>query len=115
MINAMLMAGKIKNMFEDIGLQRGLEKCAAVNIQKICPTPNINLSENEELTMLNETDQFKCLGKYENPTQLEEQVCTDVSEEYIKRLSIIWTSNISLPGKTRTTNTFALFLSQYHM
>ena len=28
-----------------------------------------NLSENEELKMLNETDQYKILGKYENATQ----------------------------------------------
>ena len=39
----------------------------------------------------------------------------DVSEEYIKCLSIIWMSNISLPWKIRATNTFALSLLQYHM
>ena len=111
------MAGKMKNMFEDIGLQWDLDKCAAVNIQrgKICPTPTINLSKNEELKMLNETDQYKFLGKYENATQLEEKVYTDVSEEYIKRLSVIWTSNISVPRTIRATKTFALSLLQYHI
>lgn len=49
-----------------------------------------------------------------NATQLEEQVYTNVSEEYIKRLSVIWTSNISVPRKTRATNAFALSLLQYH-
>ena len=33
------------------------------------PTPNI-LNDNEELKILNETDQYKFLGKYENATQL---------------------------------------------
>ena len=65
--------------------------------------------------MLNETDQYKFVGKYENATHLEEQVHTDVSEEYIKRLSVIWTSNISVPRKMRATNPFALSLLQYHM
>ena len=65
--------------------------------------------------MLNETGQCKFLGKYENATQLEEQVHTDVSEEYIKRLSVIWTSNISVPRTIRATNTFALSVLQYHM
>lgn len=113
------MAGKMKNTFEDMGLQWGLDKCAALNIQKgkICPTPNTNLSENEELKMLNETDQYNCkfLGKYGNATQLEEQVYTDLSEEYIKRLSVIWTSNISVPRMIRATNALALSLLQYHM
>lgn len=119
MSKAMLMAGKMKNTFEDMGLQWGLDKCAALNIQKgkICPTPNTNLSENEELKMLNETDQYNCkfLGKYGNATQLEEQVYTDLSEEYIKRLSVIWTSNISVPRMIRATNALALSLLQYHM
>ena len=56
---AMLMTRKMKNMFEDIGLQWGLDKYAAVyNIQrgKIFPTLNINLSKNKELKMLNESD-----------------------------------------------------------
>ena len=65
--------------------------------------------------MLNETDQYKFLGKYKNATQLEEQVYTDMGEEYIKRLSVIWTSNISVPRKIRATNTFAESLLQYHM
>ena len=52
--------------------------------------------------MLNETDQYKFVGKYENATHLEEQVHTDVSEEYIKRLSVIWTSNIQIPKKDQS-------------
>ena len=41
-------------------------KGTAVNIQgrKICLTPNINLSENEELKMPNETDRYKIQDKY---------------------------------------------------
>ena len=117
MSKAVLMAGEMYTMFEDIGLQWGLDKCAAVNIQrgKICPTPNISLSENAELKMLNETDQYKLLGKYENAPQLEELVYTDVSEQYIKCLSVIWTSNISVSRKIRATHTFAPSLLQCHM
>ena len=33
MSKAILIAGKIKNMFEDMGLQWGLDKCEGVNIQ----------------------------------------------------------------------------------
>ena len=49
--------------------------------------------------MLNETDQSKFLGKYENATQLEEQVHTDVSEEYIKPLSDTVKKTYSLERK----------------
>ena len=39
---AMLMAEKMQNIFQDMVIQWGLDKCAAVNILKgkICPTPN---------------------------------------------------------------------------
>ena len=33
MSKAILIAGKIKDMFEDMGLQWGLDKCEGVNIQ----------------------------------------------------------------------------------
>ncbi|XP_020907425.2 uncharacterized protein LOC110245482 [Exaiptasia diaphana] len=104
-------------MFQDIGLTWGMDKCAGVDLVrgKLQHTQDTNLSANEKLKMLDETDTYKFLGKFENSKQLEDQVFEETSREYLKRLSVIWTSNISIPRKIRGTNTFALPVLQYQM
>ena len=67
------------------------------------------------MRVLDSNDYYKFLGKCENSTQLEEQVQNESSKEYLKRVSIIWSSNISLPRKIHATKTFALPAIQYHM
>ncbi|KXJ15567.1 hypothetical protein AC249_AIPGENE10323 [Exaiptasia diaphana] len=92
-------------MFEDIVLTWGLAKCATVDIVQG------KIKSNTE----NANDHYKFLGKYENSIQLEEQVRDEASKEYLKRVSVIWTSNISIPRKVHATKVFALPSLQYHM
>ena len=56
---------------------------------------------------------YKFLQKYDNATQLEEQVRNEASKEYLKRIPVIWTNNISIPRKVHATKTFALPALQY--
>ena len=58
---------------------------------------------------------YKFLRKYDNETQLEEQVRNEASKEYLKRIPVIWTNDISIPRKVYATKTFALPALQYHM
>ena len=54
-------------------------------------------------------------SKYENATQLEKEVQRDASKEYIRRLSVIWSSPLSFTRKVKGTNSFATSLLPYHM
>ena len=114
---AALMARALKDKFQDIGLYWGLDKCATVNVVrgKIVQSTNVSLNNDEQLRTLDKNDKYKFLGKYENSTQLDDIVCEEVSEEFLKRLTVIWSSNISIPRKVKASNTFALPMIQYHM
>ena len=46
---------------------------------------------------------------------MDDEVFDQVSKEYLKRLNVIWFSNISIPRKIKGTNTFVLPVIQYHM
>ncbi|XP_068675406.1 uncharacterized protein [Montipora capricornis] len=67
------------------------------------------------VNVLQDKDHYKFLGKLENAAQLDDEVFDQVNKEYLKRLSVIWSSNISMPRKIKATNTFALPVIQYHM
>ena len=93
---AALMARTLKDKFQDIGLYWGLDKCATVNVVrgKIVQSTNVSLNNDKQLRTLDKNDKYKFLGKYENSTQLDDIVCEEVSEEFLKRLTVIWSSNI---------------------
>ena len=115
---ALLLTKTAKSMFEDIGLFWGLDKCATINIVRgklQTNEENVSISDTEELKILGTDDHYKFLGKYENPVQLEQQVCYKATSEYLNHLSVIWSSNISIPRKVLATKTFALPTLQYHM
>ena len=112
----MVETRKMEQMFKDIGLEWGLDKCSTVNVQsgKIIPTDNLPLNEKDSISMLNADDQYKFLGKFENSSHLDKMAFEHSRKEYIKRLSVIWSSNISIPRKIKATN-FAIPILQYHM
>ena len=74
----------------------------------IIQSTNVNLNNNEQLKTLDKNDKYKFLGKDENNTPLDDIVCEEVSEEFFKRLIVIWSSNISIPREIKGSNTFAL-------
>ena len=112
---AAVMSTTIKSMFTDIGFEWGLQKCAAVEVNrgKLTEGGNLTVSKEESIQIMSEDDHYKFLGTVENSKQLDELITQTLSQEYIRRLSVIWTSNISIPRKIRTMNTFAIPLLQY--
>ena len=107
----------MESMFNDIGLEWGLDKCATITISKgkIVPAENLILNKNASINVLQGKDPYKFLGKLENFAQLDDEVFDQASKEYLKRLNVIWSSNISIPRKIKATSTFALPVIQYHM
>ena len=112
---AAVMSTTIKSMFTDIGFEWGLQKCAAVEINRGKRTGggNLTVSKEESIQIMSKDDHYKFLGTVENSKQLDELITQTLSQEYIRRLSVIWTSNISISKKIRATNTFAIPLLQY--
>ena len=114
---AMMETRRMESMFSDIGLEWGVHKCATVTVSKgiLVSAENLILNENDSINVLQDKDHFKFLGKLENFAQLDDEVFDQVNKEYLKRLDVIWSSNISIPRKIKTTNTFAVPVRQYHM
>ena len=112
---AAVMSTTIKSMFTDIGFEWGLQKCAAVEVNrgKLTEGGNLTVSKEESIQIMSKDDHYKFLRTVENSKQLDELIAQTLSQEYIRRLSVIWTSNISIPRKIRATNTFAIPLLQY--
>ena len=112
---AAVMSTTIKSMFTDIGFKWGLQKCAAVEVnrRKLTEGENLTVSKEESIHIMSKDDHYKFLGTVENSKQLDEVITQTLSQEYICRLSVIWTSNISISRKIRATNTFAIPLLQY--
>ena len=59
---------------------------------KIVPNEGLPLLSGNQIPVLGEGHYYKFLGKYENATLLEKEVQRDASKEYIRRLSVIWSS-----------------------
>ena len=104
-------------MFNDICLAWGINKCAAIHLKrgKLERRDDLLLTDNEKIPVLGDDDYYKYLGKFENVTQLEKQVQKSASKEYIRRVSLIWSSPLSIPRKVKATQAFALPVLLHHM
>ena len=65
-------------------------------------------NEYDSINVLQDKDHYEFLGKLESFAQLDDEVFDQVNKEYLNRLNVIWSSNISVPRKIKATNTFAL-------
>ena len=93
----------------------GLQKCAAVEVKrgKLTEGGHRTVSKEESIQNISKDDHYKFLGTVENSKQLDELIMQTLSQESLCRLSVIWTSNISIPRKIKATNTFAIPFLQY--
>ena len=110
------MSTTIKSMLRDIGFEWGLQKCAAAEVhkEKLTKGGNLTVSKEESIQIMSkDDDHYKFLGTVENSRQLDELITQTLRQEYILRLSVIWTSNISIPRKIKAMNSFAIPLLQY--
>ena len=118
-VKAATVATNLENMFKDIGLLWGINKCAAIHIKRgklqTGQSAGLPLGSGKEIALLGEGDYYKFLGKFENVTQLEKEVQKAASKEYIRRLSVIWSTPLSITRKIKATNIFAVPVLLYHM
>ena len=92
-----------------------MQKCAAVEVNrgKLTEGGNLTVHKEESIQVMSKDDHYKFLGPVENSKQLDELIMQTLSQEYIRKLSVIWTGNISIPRKIKSTNTFAIPLLQH--
>ena len=62
-----------------------------------------------------EGDKYRFLGKAENCNQLDSLVYEETRREYLRRLSVIWTSPLTIPRKIQATNVFANTMMEYYI
>ena len=67
------MTKKVKEMYEDIGMSFGLEKCASLHIVrgKVSKSEDLPIGAKDSISAMQPSDTYKFLGKYENFEQLD--------------------------------------------
>ena len=105
---------KVKEMYEDIGMPWGLEKCASLHIVrgKVSKGEDLLIEANGSISVMESSDKYKFLGKYENFEQLD---MFTFQKEYLRRLNIIWSSPLSVPRKLTASTVFAMPSLEYFM
>jgi len=102
---------------EDIGLQWNPRKCSVIHIKK-----GVHSQESfggdivgERLPTLEEGRQYKFLGVLETLVQEEKMAFELAAKEYLRRLSVIWSSPLSDYNQVVASNQFALPVLGYLM
>ena len=107
----------LANMFDDSGLGINLGKCAACHIKrgKYYKAADLPVGDDQIIKVLEKGDKYRFLGKAENCNQLDSLVYEETRREYLRRLSVIWTSPLMIPRKIQATNVFANTMMEYYM
>ena len=102
---------------EDIGLQWSPRKCAVVHIRR-----GVHSQQNfgsdivgDRVPTLEEGRQYKFLGVLETLVQEEKMVLELAAKEYLRRLSVIWSSPLPDYNRVVASNQFALPVLGYLM
>ena len=88
-------------------IERGQLKTTVNNIMRA--------HDDDNIALIGDHDLYKFLGKFQNTQHLDDKTIEQVAEEYRKRMWVIWSSPLSIPGKVKATNTCALPTLQYYM
>ena len=102
---------------EDIGLQWNPRKCAVVHIRRGAHSQQ-NFGRDivgDRVSTLEEGRQYKFLGVLESLVQEEKMVLELAAKEYLRRLSVIWSSPLSDYNRVVASNQFALPVLGYLM
>ena len=102
-----------KSAIEDVGLQWNPQKCAVVHWQRRVQTHNhgssgLRVDENICVPDLEEDNQYKFLGVLETVRQEEEMSLECADTEFLRRMSIIWSSPVSDHNRVTASSQFAL-------
>ena len=102
---------------KEIGFQWNPKKCAVVHIRRGDHSQKRFERDilRERLPTLKEGRQYKFLGVIETLVQEEKIALEFAAEEYLRRLSIIWSSPLSYYNRIVASNQFALSVLGYLM
>ena len=102
---------------EDIGLQWNPRKCAVVHVRRGVHSQESSGRDlaGERLPTLEEGRTYKSLGVLETLVQEEKMALELAAREYLRRLSVIWSSPLSDYNRVLASNQFALPALAYLM
>ena len=102
-----------KNEMEDVGLQWNPKKCAVAHVQRGVHTHTndalgLRVDESICISNLEKGDQYKFLGVLESVRQEERMSLDCAAREFLRRMSIFWSSPLSDHNRVTASNQFAL-------
>ena len=103
---------------KDMGLRWNPKKCSVLHVKRGVQqedNDSIKLDESVVIQSLKQQSQYKSLGVLENIKQMDLLAFESASKEYLKRLSVIWSSPLSDVNKVTASNQYAFPLLSYLM
>ena len=103
---------------KDMGLRWNPKKCSVLHVKRGVQqedNDSIKLNESFVIQSLKQESHYKFLGVLENIKQEDLLALECASKEYLKRLSVIWSSPLSDVNKVTASNQYALPVLSYLM
>ena len=102
-----------KSAMEDVRLQWNPKKCAVVHVQRRVQTHNhdasgLTVDENICISDLEEGNPYKFLGVLETAKKEEKMSLECAAKEFLRSMSIIWSSPLSDHNRVTASSQFAL-------
>ena len=97
-----------KSAIEDVGLQWNPQKCAVRVQTRNHDSSRLRVDENICVPDLEEDNQYKFLVVLETVRQEEEMSLECAAKEFLRRMSIIWSSPLSDHNRVTASSQFAL-------
>lgn len=108
----------VKTAMEDVGLQWNPKKCAVVHFKRgthVADSAGLKVDGNAKIPSLEDGQQNKFLGVHESLKQEEKLALQTAAKEYLRRLSVIWSSPLSDYHRVVASNQFAMPAMSYYM
>ena len=100
-----------KTTMEDVGLTWNPKKCAVVHVRRgvdVTDNSGMILDETARIPSLEDGKQYKFLEVPESATKEDKLVLECAAKEYLRRISVIWTSPLSDRNRVTASNQFSL-------
>ena len=112
------MIKSVTAVMEDVGLQWNPKKCAVVHFKRgthAADSVGLKVHGNAEISSLEDGQQYKCLVVLEALKEEEKFALQSAAKEYLRRLSVIWSSPLSDYHRVVASNQFAIPAMSYYM
>ena len=107
-----------RGAMQDIGLHWNQKKCSVVHVKRgaqVLDESGMRMDETTTITALGEGKHYKFLGVLENVRQDERLALACAAKEYLRRISIIWSTPLSDCNCVQATNQYSLLVLRYLM